>query len=94
MSLRWKQPDPIDRAISDLDQQIASVQRQMREVSTGPTRGNEIRRTGATAQREPSAGTFVKFVKNILGPTKREQNASDRVRQDLFDVNAEPLKEL
>jgi hypothetical protein len=93
MALRWKQPDPIDRAISDLDQQIASVQRQMREVSS-PTRSNEIRRTGAILRREPSTGMFGKFFKNIVGPTKREQNAPDRLRQDLFDVAAEPLKEL
>jgi len=96
MSLRWKQPDPIDRAISDLDQQIATVQRQMREVTSGPTRGDRIHRTEATARGQTSAsgGTIVTFVKGLLGPTKREMDASDRVRQDLFDINAEPLKEL
>jgi hypothetical protein len=30
----------------------------------------------------------------MLVPAKRELRASHRVRQDLFDVNAEPLKEL
>jgi hypothetical protein len=96
MPLRWKQPDPIDRAISDLDQQIATVQRQMREVTSGPTRGEVTRRTDATArgQTPASAGTFIKFVKGIVAPTRRELGASDRVRQDLFDINAEPLKEL
>ena len=94
MSLRWKQPDPIDRAISDLDQQIATVQRQMREVTSGPARENGIRRMDVTARGQTSAGTFIKFVKGMLAPANRELGASDRVRQDLFDVNAEPLKEL
>jgi hypothetical protein len=96
MPLRWKQPDPIDRAISDLDQQIASVQRQMREATSGPTRADGMRRTEATAQGRTtaSAGTFVSFFKGILAPTRRGLDTSDRVRQDLFDVGAEPLKEL
>ena len=96
MSLRWKQPDPIDRAISDLDQQIATVQRQMREAASGPTRGAVIRRTGANARGQTSASvvTFVGFVKGLLVPNKHELDASHRVRQDLFDINAEPLTEL
>ncbi len=94
MSLRWKQPDPIDRAISDLDQQIATVQRQMREVTNGPVRGTAIGRVNATAPTRASAGSFIKFVKGILVPDNREVGAADRVRQDLFDINAEPLKEL
>lgn len=96
MPMRWKQSDPIDRAISDLDQQIATVQRQMREVTSSPTRDDKIHRMDATArgQTPASAGTIITFVKGMLGPTKRDQDASDRVRQDLFDINAEPLKEL
>ncbi len=96
MPLCWKQPDPIDRAIGDLDQQIATVQRQMREFTSGSARGDGIRRTGATARGRASApaGTFLRFVKGMLGSTKREMDATERTRQDLFDVNAEPLKEL
>ncbi len=96
MSLRWKQPDPIDRAISDLDQQIATVQRQMREATSGPTRGAGIRLADATArgQTATSGGTFVAFFKGMLAPAKRGLDTSSRVRQDLFDVDAEPLKEL
>jgi hypothetical protein len=96
MALHWKHPDPIDRAISDLDQQIATVQRQMREAASGPARTRGIRRINATAGGQASASvvTFVGFVKGMLVPAKRELRASHRVRQDLFDVNAEPLKEL
>ena len=46
MALHWKHPDPIDRAISDLDQQIATVQRQMREAASGPARTRGIRQIG------------------------------------------------
>jgi len=96
MSLRWKHPDPIDRAISDLDQQIATVQRQMRETASGPVRAGGIHRLRATTGGQTSASvvTFVGFVKSVLAPPKRERHTSDRVRQDLFDVSAEPLKEL
>jgi hypothetical protein len=94
MPLRWKQPDPIDRAISDLDQQIATVQRQMREVTSSPARGGGIGRKDMTTPVQTSAGGFIKFVKGMLVPGNREVGASNRVRQDLFDINAEPLKEL
>jgi hypothetical protein len=96
MALRWKQPDPIDRAISDLDQQIATVQRQMREVASDPVRARGIRPMDAMTGGPTSASvvTFVGFVKGMLAPPKRVLRTSDRVRQDLFDVSAEPLKEL
>src|SRR6266404_7794759 len=96
MTLRWKHPDPIDRAISDLDQQIATVQRQMREAADSPARARGILPMHATAggQAPASAVTFVGFVKGMFAPPKRELPTPDRVRQDLFDVSAEPLKEL
>ncbi len=96
MPLRWKHPDPIDRAITDLDQQIATVQRQMREVAGDPVRAHGVRRMDATArERSPaSVATFVGFVKGMIALPRRELRTSDRVRQDLFDVTAEPLKEL
>jgi hypothetical protein len=92
--LRWKQPDPIDRAISDLDQQIATVQRQMREATSGSVRGGEIRRMDVAAPGRTTTGSFMKFVKGMLLPGNRELGSTNRVRQDLFDINAEPLKEL
>jgi len=96
MSLRWKHPDPIDRAITDLDQQIATVQRQMREVAGGPVRTGGLHHLDVTAggQTSVSIATFVGFVKGMLAPPKRKVRTSDRARQDLFDVGAEPLKEL
>ena len=96
MSLRWKHTDPIDRAISDLDQQIATVQREMREVTSKPGRVGEIRGAEAdgNAPTTSVAGAFMALVKDVLSPSRRATDASYRVRQDLFDVGAEPLKEL
>ena len=85
--LRLKRVDPIDRAISDLDQQIATVQRQMREVSNDPARA------GAPAPQSP-AQTVTKFVKDMLATSRRAESPTYRTRQDLFDGGAEPLKEL
>ena len=96
MALRGKHPDPIDRAISDLDQRIATVQRQMREVAIDPARMGENRHIDANVRTQAPAtgGGFVGLIKGILAPPATTLDGSKRVRQDLFDVNAEPLKEL
>src|SRR5579859_3108317 len=86
MTMRFKRGDPIERAISDLDQQIATVQRQMREISKGPDRVG-------VSSASPTQ-TVTKFVKDMLAPPKRADSFAHQKRQDLFDVVAEPLKEL
>jgi len=86
MTIRFKRGDPIERAISDLDQQIATVQRQMRELGNGPDH--------AGAPSASPAETVTKFVKDMLAPPKRTARPTYQTRQDLFDVRAEPLKEL
>ena len=86
MAIRFKRGDPIERAISDLDQQIATVQRQMREASNGSEH--------AGASSASPARTVTKFVKDMLAPPKRTASSKAQARQDLFDVVAEPLKEL
>jgi hypothetical protein len=89
MAFRLKRGDPINRAISDLDQQIATLQRQMREVSSGsaaPDPGSTPRSTAAA---------FTKVVKEMLTvPQSTVGPSSAQARRDLFDVEAEPLKEL
>jgi hypothetical protein len=86
MTMRFKRGDPIERAISDLDQQIATVQRQMREATNGSDRAN--------ASAGSPARTVTKFVKEMLAPPRRSASSINQSRQDLFDVGAEPLKEL
>ena len=83
-----KPADPIDRAIDDLDRQIATVQRQLREMGTQPGRAHEPGCTEAPGQ------TFTKFVKDMLVPPRRSVDSISRAREDLFDVKAEPLKDL
>jgi hypothetical protein len=73
--------DPIDRAVHDLDHQIANLQRQMREMD------NDSVPPSKTA-------TLARRLKDILLPPRHTPNSFTHSRQDLFDVGAEPLKEL
>ncbi|MGA2137882.1 MAG: hypothetical protein ABSH14_03370 [Verrucomicrobiia bacterium] len=73
--------DPIDRAVHDLEHQIAKVQREMRELNSDPAAPSK-------------ADTFAQRLKDILLPPRHTPNSFTRSRQDLFDVGAEPLKEL
>jgi hypothetical protein len=92
MPLHRKRADPIDRAINDLDQQIATVQRRLREMETQTERALERHRSGVVSTAPLL--TFTRFVRDMLVPQKRAVDPSYRERQDLFDVNAEPLKDL
>jgi len=91
MSLRRKQHDPIDRAIDDLDQKIASLQRQLREAEVGP---NPLSDHSPRTRSNP-VQAISSFAKNFL----RANDSGTAHRpgshpQDLFDVTAEPLKDL
>ena len=79
MAIRFKRGDPIERAISDLDQQIATVQRQMREASNGSEH--------AGASSASPARTVTKFVKDMLAPPKR--TASSNAQADLLILQVE-----
>jgi hypothetical protein len=89
MAFRFKRGDPINRAISDLDQQIATLQRQMREVANDPGAA-----ANPSASPRPTASTFTKVVKEMLTVPHGAVGPSAQARRDLFDVEAEPLKEL
>jgi hypothetical protein len=92
MPFHRKRADPIDRAINDLDQKIATLQHQLRELETKPVQGLDRSQTN----RLPHAPVQVlsELIKNLLVPTKRATAPADSMRQDLFDVSAEPLKDL
>jgi hypothetical protein len=90
MAFRFKRGDPINRAISDLDQQIATVQRQMREVTNDPAAA-----ANPGASPRSTVNTFTRVVKEMLTvPQGTVGPSSAQARRDLFDVEAEPLKEL
>src|SRR5664280_948647 len=92
MPFRRKHADPIDRAIGDLDQQIATLQRQLREIESNPTGALDQPPAGWLSPSPAQA--LLKFVRNTILPSNRANNPSNPLRQHLFDVNAEPLKDL
>ena len=94
MKSRSKRGDPIARAISDLDHQIAGVQRQLRELSHDPARAITAGQSAGGARHVSPAKKVTRFVKGILSPSESTTVAANRARQDLFDGGAEPLKEL
>ncbi len=97
MAFARKRLNPIDRAVDDLEKQISTLQKQMRELSAnespeagGPS-GNG---SGARPALSPAEKT-TRFIKEMLSPPPKKSAApSYKTRQDLFDVSAEPLKEL
>jgi hypothetical protein len=92
MSLWRKRSRPIDRSVAELEQQIAAVEKQIRQQTGKPVPGaaGTEPRTGVAAMSESVAN----FVKEMLVPPKKTVAPSYRARKDLFDVDAEPLKEL
>jgi hypothetical protein len=78
--------NPIDRAVEDLEKQIATLQRQLRTAETG---GKPQSPVAAKAE------SVTKLVKELLTPPpKKEARAARKSRRDLFDATAEPLKDL
>ena len=84
MALRSKQAGPVDRAVADLDRQIHALERQIRQRDVGHMDRPVV----------PSK-SVTQFVKEMLAPpSNRPAPAARKPRRDLFDVEAEPLKEL
>ena len=80
---RKQSANPIDRAVDELEQQIALLQEKVREAET--------------SRRPPSpvavkAESMTKFVKEMLTPPAKTTTSAYRPRRDLFD--AEPMKDL
>jgi hypothetical protein len=97
MAFGRKRSSPIDRAVKDLDRQIASVQKQLRQMSAErPTNGRAFRGGASSAAASASCAELAaKFIKEMLKPPDRKSaTPSYRTRQDLFDVPTEPVKEL
>ena len=90
--------NPVDRAVADVEEQIAALQKQMRELEAareGGVHSQRIRDGITLARPQSTAESMRKFVKEMLTPPeKRTAAPSYRARRDLFDVPTEPLKEL
>ena len=81
---RKENTSAIDRAVAELEKQIATVQRQVRVAETG---GQPQSPVAAKAE------SVTKFVKELLTPPKPAAPTT-RSRRDLFDAAADPLKDL
>jgi hypothetical protein len=85
MGFRSKRPNPVDRAVADLERQIKTLERQIHQLD-------------ADGQAEPKPtplDNVSEFVRKALAPpSKRKTVAPTRERRDLFDLPAAPLDEL
>jgi hypothetical protein len=88
MALRRKRTGPVDRAVEDLDRQLATVQRQLQQFSTA-----EVGNIAPPRSASP-ATTVTTFVKEVLKPPTKSPPPPVKSRRDLFDVAAEPMKDL
>jgi hypothetical protein len=84
MAFETKSATPLDRVMADLEQQIADLERQRRWIEAHPG--------AAPATAESRTGLIKRYLKEMLTPPA--SRPAPPVRRDLFDVPAEPLKDL
>jgi hypothetical protein len=91
MAMWHKTSRPVDRAMEEIDRQIAELQKQLRQVEH-PSADN----AGAKSEtaRPTATEKATRFIKNTLATARKPAAPSLRARADLFEVGAEPLKEL
>lgn len=80
-----QKPNPIDRAVEDLEKQIATLQQQLRTAENG---GKPQSPVAARAE------SVTRLVKEALTPPSKKSVRQARPPRDLFDTTAEPLKDL
>lgn len=96
MAMWRKRPRPIDRAVQELDRQITAVQRRIRDLSQQDAREAAVAAgaAGTRAQAVTATDAVTSFFRQILSPPKKTVAPSYHARRDLFDIGAEPLREL
>lgn len=87
MALRRKLSRPVDRAVDDLDRQIAALQKQMRQLTHEPVQSPAI-------EQASPANSVSGFFKRMVAPEKKPLTPSYRSIPDLFDGGSGPLKDL
>ena len=76
---------PVDRAVAELEAEIATVERQARQLTVAAVPSKTV----------SPAETMAKFMKEMLTPpSNKPMPVSYQTRKDLFDVTAEPMKDL
>lgn len=95
MALWHKRANPVERAMDDLNRQIAALEKQQREMEQQKRQSQPRRATGSDTGDELSPlDAATGFVKQMLTPPKHNVTPSYRVQRELFDAGAEPLKDL
>ena len=88
MAIWGKRSSPVDRAVEDLEKQIATLQKQMRQLSADGASGAPHSSPGGEApvQEFSRAEKVTRFVKDMLRPPpKKPISPSYRTRKDLFE---------
>ena len=88
-----KREQPVDRAVRELEQKLASVRREIRQLAD-PTATPPATPSGFAVRRpEPRSGAAASggegvtgFVRRMLQPTGKDVPVTYRSRRDLFDV--------
>ena len=80
---RKENASALDRAMADVEKQIAAVQRQVHAAETGKQPPSPV---------AAKAESVAKFFKELLTPPKPA--SAPRTRRDVFDTTAQPLKDL
>jgi hypothetical protein len=89
MSLWQKKTRPVDRAVEELNRQIAQLQRQLRQAEqTDPAR------PAAAGPAASAPASVAKFMKDMLAPGRERPPATYHARADLFDVGPGAMQEL
>lgn len=89
MVMRRKPSRPVDRAVDELDRQIAELQKQLRQFDHQPG-GDVSSQVGEPAVTAKITG----FVKHMFAPARKQNTESFHARTDLFDAGHEPLRDL
>ncbi len=78
--------NPIDRAVEDIEHQLAALQQQISAANRG----------GTTAPTVVSrAESMTKFIREMLSPPRKKATSpTDKARRDLFDAAAQPMQDL
>src|SRR5438094_3593210 len=74
----------VDRAVDDIERQIAALQQQMRALDGDGRVGRAVSRAESTK----------KFVKEMLSPPPKRTTTTYHARREVLDAAAQPMKEL
>ena len=85
MGFMSKQTGPVDRAVADIERQIQTLESKIQRLDSPES----------VEQPPPFVAGITQFVKDALRPPSKKMPAvAKRERHDLFDLPADPLKDI